>query len=517
VSDEYFGNPKFKGIFGRLLAFFMPGEEAKAERLRLRKLREIQIDIQNSRFSAFYRAKTKEASAGFADFMYNVYRSLDTLSMVFTRFENTTALKALVINYFMPINAHSIIADLSDENIMNAGKEKTPEELKTWCENSLKKLNGILDKKWQSSVDEYYNRLAELIWLAKFDYPGLLRKFDPRFPETITRPHYEAQFKGQKVFFISENLKDFIAILFDIGSRQDWKFYSDIITRAGILSFSKKRFVSTVFDLTELRKSNILTMMLWHSESMPLTDITPIVSTEAIAADYCARLNGKVREAIGHALSDDELGKRNTLMKTVFGAVELPENIDTGIRNYTAKDSEACFIIAGVSFTHVQTITTLACFFKLYFDEVRMLCNLFLLQAEWTSTAFARTLTNHLENIVTAFEHIDNFDRSLSEAAPRGRRIRQLADSARASELLTTQLAALIKQVNKDAEECVKAASSSLYELAVFLKEIDEDRTSGANRRVNNSPSFDASLPRLSLKPKEAAEKLLAIAELVDL
>jgi len=122
---------------------------------------------------------------------------------------------------FMDQGIIELVKKLNPGVIEQRSKNTPPEELTVQISKDIEELSAKFDSDRIAGVNRCYNLIMTIFQLANFDFPTLLRKFDPNFTEGPFM--VEPKFSSVKVGLIVKELSEFLAVSQVITPENDWK------------------------------------------------------------------------------------------------------------------------------------------------------------------------------------------------------------------------------------------------------------------------------------------------------
>jgi hypothetical protein len=479
-------------LLDRVISMFSGDNEPDPDKRML--LKTISRDLEQNRFSSFYRMKTEEASPVFASFIYEIYRLVYPAQSFFAGPENDALLKWLCAEAFMDSPMIEAAQRLSPESIETRQQTTDGEVLISQLEDDL----NLLDSSFNGSprklaADNCYRLLGLLNRFVNFNFMPLLQKYDPALTEgdfSVT-----PKFKFLKVEYISEDINDFLAVSAALKRGEDWK------TAIGVLNSANSRIAGTqsaadnpvlippeqwnslLVKLWDVHQANILPLMVQHALKNPVWQWREKPAEETGTTEYWFELtSGRVRGLITRISGSIQNSRIETLAQKLFGTADI-----TRLRYYNRGKNEIFLRKNLGGFTFAAGLNYLLAFIQDYMNkEIRELCDLLLIRGRWTLIELSRETSEALFQISGMTEEITAFDELLSEEGKLGSRLKSDLSRVDREVFRANQIRSILTGVNAQALEMINAAAASLLVIGKHLKNLLHDYQQNPHELVTN-------------------------------
>lgn len=233
------------------------------EAVKRRKLKDIAKTIGKTRYSKWYKSSSQEVLPQAAQFFYSIYKVVGPARPLLAGAASSKVLKNVTVENSLSDKQRKLIENLSEESIIEQSKNTNAEVLAEKVKKELKTFIGELDSDQAQKIDLSYQHLDAFIQFVLFDYYFLLRKFDSNFIENNF--NYTPNFQAIRGEYISEDLKDFASVFYQLSFDTDWNLIFDIIkTYKNIQPVHAGQWKKLLGALGDLRRSRALEYIIQH-------------------------------------------------------------------------------------------------------------------------------------------------------------------------------------------------------------------------------------------------------------
>jgi hypothetical protein len=453
----------------KLLSLF--GGNKDPESAKKRQLKQLVKELSGNKYARFYRPKTEDADSSLGKFFYDIYRVIASAQVLLQNAAKSAQLKQTVAEAFLDKNLQEIKARLSPESIEDRAQKTPIKNLTAQLEKDLAALSAAFDSSRIESIDRCYSLILALAQFVSYDFFFLLKKFDSGVTERNFS--YQPKFSAVRGEYLSDDLKDFLEIAFALDPDQDWKTALRIlkIYKNGIDVAAPDQWNRVLVNLRELRKSNILELMIRHIDKKPQWISQPKLVDEHIAAAYLEGKRTEVRAAIDQIVNAKKNAQVNALAKMIFGSAEIERT-----KFYTVKGSEIYVKKNFDGFLFAVGINYLKAFLLDHFKkEIRELCDLLLIRGQWTNINLSQQMSGCFHRIMELSDKLIAFDETLSENGENGSRLKASILKADRDKSQARYVVLILKNVNDEAQGLINASGQALIGIGKNLKTLLED------------------------------------------
>ncbi|WP_304224118.1 DUF5312 family protein [Gracilinema caldarium] len=463
----YLGVPMAIEFLEKLLSLFTGGTDSESEKRR--QLKQIARDLTKNKYK-FYKVRGEEVLGVFAKLFYDIYKILSPAQVFLQNADKSNQLKQIVIEFFMDKGMLELQERLSEESIKERAKTTTIKELAQQLNNELTNFIAGFDGERSSAIDRCYNQILTFVQLVNFDYFFLLKKFDANLSERNFT--YKPQFEPIRGEYISDDIKDFLEVLYALDFEQDWKpVFSVLKTYKGVEVVALDQWSKLLNVFRDLKRSGIFELMVRHIDKNPTWMPKPHIPNEYILDAYLQKTRTQVEVLIQQLVQERRNAKIDELAKLIFGTPAVSR-----LKNYTEK-ANAPFqkkMLGG--FIHIQGLNYLKAFLLDFFKkDIRELCDLLLVRGQWSTNILSQQLSESYHELMAISEKLITFDDSLADDAEMGGRLRiAMAKADRDKEQLK-YVRTLLKGINDEALKFITMSAQNLIVVGKNLKQILED------------------------------------------
>jgi hypothetical protein len=471
----------------KLFSLFGGGNDPEAAKKKL--LKQLNRDIAQSKYGKFYKPKSEEADPSLAKFFYDIYKIVSPAQVFLQNAAKSAQLKQMVIDSFMDKKLQDIQGRLAPEAIVERAKTTPPKELSRQLREDLAALIGAFDNVMINAVDGCYNVILGFVQFVGFDFYFLLKKFNAGMPErNFSHP---PRFEPIRAEYVAEDIKDFLEIVPGVDPDQDWKTALKVLkSYKGDMDVINPDHWSRLLNLLrDVRRSNILELMIRHIEKNPAWQSAPRIPGEHIVEAYIEAKKSETEGTIRKIQNDKKNAQIDQLAKTIFGSAEI-----TRLKYYTEKNNELYVKKNLEGFTHVTGLNYLKAFLLDYFKkDIRELCDLLLIRGQWTSNVLSQQLSEGFHGIMAVSERILVFDEALADNGENGSRLKAAIVKVDRDKSQAKYIRLILKTVNEEARNMINKAAQDLITIGKNFKAALEDHPKSPPELIINWKELEAS------------------------
>jgi hypothetical protein len=426
--------------------------------------------LGENKYSKFFRAKSEEADASLGQFFYSLYKLILPVRIFMKDMTKTARLRQIVLEAFMDQAIIDLVKQLNPGVIEQRSKNTPPEELTFQISKDIEELSAKFDADRIGGVNRCYNLIMTIFQLAHFDYPGLLRKFDPNFTEGPFS--VDPKFSPVKASQIVKDLSEFLAVSQVITPENDWKTLLKLLRIcAGEEMVPDGQFAQMLMGLRDVINSKILELIVQLGIRNPVWACKPKIPDERIADSWLEVRIVKAQECIDRISNTEKNKQISVLLKEVFYGGDL-----TRLENYTPAKSDFFRNKELSYYTYSEGLNYLAVFLSEYIEkDIRELFDILLIRGQWTNNTDSKELSEEFHQLLAMPEAITKLDASLTDEGSNGSRLKASLMRIERDPSQARYVESIIDSVNEDALEIINKATQHLSVIEKHLKNLTDD------------------------------------------
>jgi hypothetical protein len=343
-------------------------------------------------------------------------------------------------------------------------------------------LASGIDNELMVRVDLCYNQILALISFSSFDFFFFLKKFDPNLIENNF--NIRPQFGPAAGRHLVNQIKDFLEVFYAIDTELDWgpplrilKLYKN-----GTEVINPEEWAVLLAHLRELRRSDILELMIRHIEENPSWQFDLAADFEHIAMNYLGDREKEVQDAMNGFVRNQKLLQARSIAQDIFGDPDIRRAL-----HYTPQESSA-FVSRGLDgYTCAESFNyTKAFLLDIFKKDLQDLCELLLIRGHWYSMEVSQAMSESYHILVDAAGRIAAFDDSLGENGEPGGRLQSMLAKSDRDKSQLRHIKIILTDVNREALEFVNLSAQALIVIGAIIKNALADRRSGAGEFIIN-------------------------------
>lgn len=469
-SDEH-SSPKNGGgsLLDRFISLFLGSSDPERDKRRL--LKQLGKSLTKSR-QRLYKPNGQQALPGMARVFFDVYQVVGPAQHLLQHAEESSGLRDIVVESFFTDAQKALKEQFGEERIRALADKMEARELASQLKDTLVQFFSSFDAATVKEINDTYNRLRSFVNLARFDYYFVLKKFDSSIQEQnfSAKPKFET-LNGD---YVSDDLKDFIEIVFAIETSADWEPVFDVFKAyRGIDMVSRPAWKKLLPSLEGLRKSGVLVAIVQHIDEDPYYKPSPRVSRERIVESYLNRAKTTAEATLQKIGNERRRRRIDELCRAVFGTTAVART-----RHYTEKANLVYSKRMLAGFTHTEAINYLKAFLIDYFkkDIREVVRDILLVRGRWSSNIMSQQLSEAFHQVLTISEQIVAFDDGLADEGELGGKLKKaMGRIVERDKSSAKQLRQLLDEVNGRARTMIADAGQNLVVMARHLKAVIQD------------------------------------------
>ncbi|MDR3337232.1 MAG: DUF5312 family protein [Treponema sp.] len=441
-------------FLGSLFAFLFDSKSSEA--IKKRALKTISKRIKSSRFSKFYKRKTKEVTPACGQFFFEIYKIVAPVQTNLEIAVKSASLKVLIVENYVDRQILESLDKYSPEMVDEESKTRPPKELAKELRDEFTAFSDSIDRATSLQIDSCYNLMLALYQFVSYDFDPLFKKFNVVFHERTGKVPKFITVKGESV---SELLKDFLYVTMGLDPAQDWKTVLKLLKefRSNEPMIALEDWYKILSRIQEILRSEIIELMIRHIDSNPDWTIKIQIPNEKIYASWLDAQKSKVETMIERIINTRMNAKIAVLAQEIFGA-----STTEPLQYYNAHAGQLFLSKGFEGFTQTQSLSYLSAFFQIVFDrDIQELCNLLIVRAQWRRPQFL-PISEQFDAIAVFAGRINEFDETLNSDGKNGFRLANAmlkSDRDKSAGKLAKELLA---KVNQEATGILIQAMESL-------------------------------------------------------
>ena len=499
------------GFLDKLRLLFAPSNDSEA--VKKRRIKQLGKDLSKNKYSRYFKVKTGEIDSPLGKLLYDIYKIISPAQVFLQNASKSAQLKQIVVETFFDKNLEEIRQRLAPETI--------EEKLKTGYKDLGQSLNAdfamlgsALGQDKIESIDRCYNNILAMAQFVAFDFFYVLKKFDSKITERNFT--YQPKFLPVRGEYLREELKDFMDVAFCLDPDMDWKnaLTAVKVYKNGVDVVATGQWNKLLLLLRDIKKSGIFELMIRYIEQKPDWTLKPKFFDEHITENYLEHKQAEIKIAINKALNAKKNAQIYSLTKTIFGSTEIKR-----AKYYTETNSEIYVKKNFEGFIYAYPINYLKAFLLEYFKkDLRELFDLMLIRGQWTDLESSRRTSEHFHRLLDISDKLSAFDESMGDTGENGSRLKTSIGKADRDKNQARYVTVILKTVNGQALELMKASAVSLIILGKSLKMLSDDLLKPSRELILNWKELEGVSERLlAQRISDAYKKIYYFVQLMQL
>jgi hypothetical protein len=471
-------------------------------------------DLSQNKYAKFYRIRSEEVDPSFAQYIYTIYKTIYPVQVFIKDMEKSGKVKPSVIEYFMPPKALETARRLSPEAVEARLKTTAPGVLAKQLDEDYRSLTMAFDQERAGAADKCYNLIAALSSFVKFDFAGLLRKFDSAVLEGIfTTPLKFAPVRGD---MLEEDLGAFYAVISALDPQDDWKTAFSVlrVIKGGTDSIPYDQWAGLLVNLNDLRSSRIIEHIVRYAAKNPIWDGKAQIPCEHVSSDWLEAKREDVQSRINAIAESQRHSQIEALLRAIFG------EIDTTRLTYYNERANQIYQDKGLDgFVYAAALNYLAAFLQDFFSkEVQEICDIVLIRGQWVSNTGSLQMSEGFHGALEALPAIETLDDTLSEKGSNGPRLRGALLRVDRDRTQIRYIASIIDGIDEDALDIIKTTAAHIITVGKYIKALSDDIPKKQGEIIINWKELDGySRMPLAQRILESYKKINYFVQLITL
>ena len=470
---------KKEGFLQSIISAIFKNTSPEAEKKR--KLKNLAKTISKSKYHGFYKPGSTEISPAFGKFIYDIYKVISPVQVMFKNTQNPAIFNRQIINYVLSEKQIAILEKIDERRIIEMAK-KTP----------IDKLQQGVEKILQMFVNDFDgNRAAKAANLTKsfflfkdfccFDYYLILRKFDSTYREySFNAPPRLDKINAE---YVVEDIQDFLAVAYAITDDSvSWNDLFDMIKKNnGKDIIPINTWKKIIVRLKSIQSSHILDMVIKHITQDMTYETKLLPQTTSVIEPFMDKVESDTRELIERIQADQKETKANNICMQIFGTTD-PQSMHNYVPSFNAvldkKDLNLIIYAEPLNYLKTFLIEFVKKTIREYYDVV-------VIRGQWDASLSA-PMSNAYQELLKVSDKITAFDEDFAEEGPIGTKIKTLlpktAHDAGAENIINR----VVSDANETARDFIISSTQNLITIGKTVKQLIEDYTLPKPRIVSN-------------------------------
>jgi len=446
-------------------------------------LSRIRKAIKKNSCSKFYKTNTRTAAPDCAVFFYEIYENVCDKQTLLKNAEKSNVLKDIIVEHFLDEEKLIALNNISGAYINSLAEKYPLEEVTKMVNDNINTFSGLFTNEWYDTVNGTYRTIIYYSWFICFDYESLLKSFCNFNLRDLKNfgARYKSKFSSIKCVEIKDMLKDFLSVTRIFSIKVDWKAINLILTKYKQDLAMDEKWTRLYKRIVYVLSSDILTLMIRHSEANPKWENKYSFTSLDFAASHIENTVKNAQDALyGLLLKVKEQEIKELELKIFCG-----EFVHIA-RYYTIKEAETSKQQEIKAFTHAKSFEYLVCFMHKYFENIYEMCNVFILKGVWLSYQASINLSQLLYNISECFRKLRDFDFSFSDTGEHAKTIKSFIARYPSGAKYKERMNKSFHVFDKEAEELINETANFFSLLIVSLNALKTERDAQALELSSN-------------------------------
>lgn len=470
-----------QSFFAKLFSSIFKSDDPEAE-----KKRRIKLIAKNLSKAKYHFYKNDEVLPAFAKLLYDIYKAVFPAKAMFMAQENPNRLKSLAVHYSLNEKEHQLIDSLTEEGIKEAAQHTPIEQLEPQVRQNIDYFLQVFNGEKIARIEALYRKLMIFKSFCSFDFYFTLKKFDSSLKEGefTTVPHFEKI----NAEYISEDLKDFLAVAWLLPEREDWsdmmKFFKE---SKGTEPVTLNVWNKICNKINSIRLSRVFEMMIQVIAKDPNYVPDFSYSEEPIVDNFIDKTRNDAEKTLNSLVLAQQNNKIDGILEQIFGTTSIER-----LTNYTATNS-ALYERKGLgTFDYVQPLNYFKAFLLDFVKkDVREFSDLVLVRGTWSTQALSAPMSNAYHALLETSDTILAFDAKIAEDAEIGSRIKTHMPRAERDKEAKNIIGTLIGDLNDEAKAMLVDGTKNLITIAKTTKTLLEDYAKPKGEVIINWKELD--------------------------
>ncbi|MDR0689258.1 MAG: DUF5312 domain-containing protein [Spirochaetaceae bacterium] len=465
-------------LLGKVFSFISGDNEPDSDKKIL--LRQVLKEIGQNKYSKFYKPKSEEYEPAFAQFFYDLYKTIYPAQVFLQNTEKITLLRHITIEAFMDKTAKESVRRLNLNAIEERARITAPKDLIAQLKEDLFTLTDTFDANRINTANRCYNLILAFIQFVGFDFFMLLRKFDL----SLRSGNFDVppKFTAVKADSLVQDLENFQMVSRALEPVADWKNVFIIFKACQMPLIPPEQWSILLQNLRDVKSSGIIDLTVQYSIKNPIWIVKPKIPNEQAVNSWLEIKRNEVQDYINKIVNTQRNDQIEALAKGIFGTSDI-----TRLQYYTDKNGEIYRKKNLETFTHALGLNYLLAFIVDYLEkEVQELCDILLVRGQWTNNTSSREMSDSFHQVMELTEEILALDETLSDKGDNGSRLKGALLRVDRDKTQVRYINSIIGNINEEAQDLITSAAQSLIVVGKHLKNLAEDFQKSPHELIMN-------------------------------
>jgi len=424
-------------------------------------------ELGENKYTSFFRPKTEEADIPLAQFFHSLYSTLLPMRGFMKDTAKMVQLRQVVMEAFLDPAIVDTIRRLNPNGIEERAATTPSMELVAEIRADIAKLGTGFNSARINGVNRCHNMIMIISHLVNFDYPTILKKFDPNFTDgPFSVP---PKFSPVKLDMIARELGEFLVVAHGVIPDSDWKTLLKLLKICAKEELiSETQFAQMLIGLRDILNSKILILMVQYGSRNPVWTCKPRIPDEHVAEAWVEAKTLKAQACIETIKGKEKKQQIDGLVKKIFDSDEL-----IVLENYTPAAGLPYRKRELTDFAYAEGLNYLSSFLSGGFDKE--VCELLLIRGQWTNNASSKEMSEALHQVMELAGPISALDEELSLDGTDGSRLKVAINRVDRDSTQIRHINTIVGNINDGAQEILEHATQHFSVIAKHMKSMVED------------------------------------------
>ena len=456
-------------IISKVFTFIAGSAEAGDDKQVL--LKQQAKEILQNKYAKFYRVRQEEADPSLAQYFYSIYKIVFPARTFLHDPAVMAKVKQITLEAHLDKAVMDVIKRLTREVVAERKRMASPDEFSAELEKDLAALTVGFDSPKLSAADRVYDLMVNFSRFALWDYPPLLKKFDPDFRDDFSVP---PKFNSLRADLIMADIASFCSVLPSFDPNDDWKTVFEIFKycNRGTDLLSPDMWKGLLANLKDLKQSKMLDLIIRQASGNPVWEVKPAPDPdEQLSSRWLAEKSADVRQVISGIADNQKNVQIAGLVKAVFGASETTRLI------YYTKEKGRILVQKEVeSYIYAPALNHMEAFIQDFIKkEMQELADILLVRGQWTKNSASIAMSDAYHSILEITPEINALDETLSDEGTNGPRIRGALLRIDRDPSQAKYLDSIVGMLNEEALTIINKAVPAFVVIGKNLKMLMDD------------------------------------------
>jgi hypothetical protein len=467
-------------ILDKVFSFISGDNEPDPEKRNF--LRQILKDLNDNKYSKFYKPRSEEIDPVFAQTLYEIYKVIYPASAFVRDLNKTARIRQFALEIFMDKPTLALVQRLNPQVIERQIKSTSPQELIPRLNEDLSALTAAFDDSRMRAVNVTNNQIIAFTQFVTYPFFLVLQKFDPNLPEEPE--DYQPKFAAARAKDITKNLEDMTAILAPLNPSENWKTVLTImkLSNGGVEVIPLEKWNAVIRLVKDIRDSRILEQIIQYSMRNPLWQGKLKIPNERFAQVWLENTQTEARHIINELSTREWSAQVNTLAQAVFGTPEVVR-----LQYYIPRENETLTRKGLDGYIYAPGLNYLAAFIGDFINrEFQDICDILLIRGQWIISSASREMSEAFHAVKELYSGIVELDETLGEKGRNGPRLKAALIRVDRDRSQIRYINAIVAGINDEARGFITTATEQFVILENHMKHVVEDFTKNPHDLIFN-------------------------------